>query len=128
MSETCLTLAHCLLVVCEWTVLRQTLGNTPPTAVSVCHLDYSLWRIVGWDVCTFERVMRKAEANDSKHLLLGGQELMHTILKQLFQTTMSQFNDRREKCPVRIPQVLLAMLEERLRSRNGLLEICRMMV
>lgn len=110
MPETCLTLAHCLLVVCEWTVLRQTLGNTPSTAVSVCHLDYSLWRIVGWDVCTFERVMRKAEANDSKHLLSGRARVdAHNS-----ETTMGKitFNDRRAKCPVCIPQILLAMLED----------------
>lgn len=87
------------------------MGNAPSTAVSVCHLVYSLWRIMGWNVCTFERVMREAEANDSKHLLLGRQELMHTILKLWAK---SQFNDRREKCPVCIPQILLAMLEERL--------------
>ena len=95
---------------------------------------------MGWDVCTFERVMRKAEANDSKHLLLGGQELMYTILKQLCFRRLchsSMTGERSVQCAFMIigvilfntiPQILLAMLEERLWSRNGLLEIYRMMV
>lgn len=81
LSEICLTLLYCLSVVRELTVLRLTTANIPSNTVTTYCLDYSLWRIVGQDVCTFGRVMRIAGANGSKHLLLGGQELIHTVLK-----------------------------------------------
>ena len=41
---------------------------------------------------------------------LGGQELMHTILKQLWAKSHSMTGET--KCPVCIPQIFLAMLED----------------
>lgn len=80
---------------------------------------------MGWDVCTFERVVRKAEANDSKHLLSGRARVdAHNS-----ETTMGKitFSDRRDQVSS-VHSSDISCNVGRLWSRNGLLEICRMMV